>query len=216
MRRYWIVVALSAILIVGGGLFFVTESARDGFLPNAPEELLGVALSALVTVFVVERAITSAEERRRLPLSQTILWRIRLHSMHCITLLVAQCDRDIAPANERRDHQGRREHVRHAIQQPDCFSHLQTEERQSLYGQIRASADVVRDELSHHQVVFSWYADLYRAIVEVDYRTLEWSAYRDAELQPDVTGQEENPIICDVARAFLALDDQLQRIPTGE
>jgi len=216
LRRYLIVVAFSAVLALASGTFFVSQSVRDGFLPNAPAELLGVAFSALVTLFVVERAIQLAEERRWQPLTQTILWRIRAHSMHSTALLAAKCNPNIPRTHQRHDHDGRRDRLRNAVAQENCFSHLGSDEYQTLYSQIRASADVLTDELSYHQIVFSKLPDLYRAIVKVENDTLGWSAYHEAELQYEVTGQEENPIICQVARAFLALHSELGKIPSGE
>lgn len=55
LRPYWVVLAFSVLLVVGALIFFVRREARDGILSNAPWELVGIAVSALVTVFVVER-----------------------------------------------------------------------------------------------------------------------------------------------------------------
>lgn len=216
LRPYWIVLAFAVLLILGTAIFYVRREARDGILSNAPWELVGIAVSALVTVFVVERVMAAAEERRWQPLIQTILWRVRAHSMHCIAVLSAKCNPDIPRANERYDHEGRCARLREAIEKADCFSHLASEERQALYHQIEGSANVLQDELSRHQLVFSRHPDLYRAIVQVEGKTLEWSAYRDADLRPGVTGQEENPIICQVACVFLALDSELEKIPPSD
>lgn len=136
--------------------------------------------------------------------------------MHNISSLVWKCNPNIPRANQRHDYDARRERLGHAVEQQDCFSHLEVKERQKLYEQIRASADVLRDELSRHQVVFSWYPDLYRAIIAVDYRTLEWSVYRDEDLEPEATGEEENANVCQVARAFLALAAELDKLPSDE
>lgn len=134
--------------------------------------------------------------------------------MHCIAVLAAKCNPDIPRASERHDHEGRCARLREAIQNADCFSHLASEERQALYQQ--RTANFLQDELSRHELVFSRHPALDRAVVQLERKTLEWSAYRDANLRPDVTGQQENPVICQVAHAFLALDSELEKIPPGE
>jgi hypothetical protein len=217
LRQYWIVATFATVCILGTVVFFVVwQSVRDGFMPNVAAELLGIGASALVTVFVVERAIALAEDRRWRPLTETILWRVRAHSMHSITVLAAKCNPNIAQATEKSDREGRRTRLNHGIQQPECFSHLEDEDRRTLYQQISRTAGVLEGELSHHQMVFSRHPDLYRGIVKVERETLAWSAYRDADLRPGVTGQEENPMICQVACAFLALESELEKIPPGE
>ncbi len=211
--QYWIVAAFSVLLLLLSSIFYVRAEARDGILSNAPWAMMGIAISALVTVYIVNSAIQSADEQRWRPLSQTILERVRAHSQRCIATLSRKISPPYEPARGRLDRFGRRDRVRDAIDETACFAHLTPDERQILYQEIRLSANVLRDELAIHQAFFSRHPDLYRVIVELERRVLGWSVYRDATLDPDVTAEEESPTICQTADAVIAIDAELENLP---
>lgn len=212
-RRYWPVVAFAVLVILGSGIFFVRRESRDGILSNAPLELLGIGISALVTVFVVDSALKAAEARQWGPLTDTILSRVRAHAMHGVALVSRKMREDLRPTARSVDHEARRDALGAAIVDKGCFSHLTASERQSMYRQISQSSAVLQSEIAIHQAVFSRVPDLYRAIVELERTVLGWSAYRDEDPDYAVTGEEESPTICQVAGALLRVDGELGKTP---
>jgi len=207
---HWPVVVLipmaAAAIVI---LFWLFDRTTGSNLSaNVPAELIGVAVSAIVTVFIIERALSVAQERRRESLVRSVLYVIRAHCGHLIWSFVWKCNPDVPRPEGKTGAEAAIQRLQEAVTRLDSFTHLEPAQRQDLFDEVSQSNSVLQDERQQHAVVLLSYPELYQYLVDVDRAIREWSAYRDHDAPPD----EENPVICRVANIFLQLDLSLRNI----
>jgi hypothetical protein len=208
---HWPVVVIipMAVIVIVFLFWFFDRTTGSNLSANVPAELVGVAVSAVVTVFIVERALRLAEERRRGPLVKSALYVIRAHCSHLMWPFVWKCNPDVPRPEGKTGPEAARQRLQEAVTGHDCFTHLQPAERQDLFDEVSQSNCVLQDERRQHAPLLLKYPDLYRYLVDVDGAIREWSAYRHLDAPAD----DENPVICRVASIFLQLDSSLRSIP---
>lgn len=207
---YWPVVLLlpiGAAAIVA--LFWVLDHQTGSNLAaNLPAGLLGVTVSAIVTVFIVERALRAAAGRRAQPLLKAALHVTRAHCGRCIWAFVHKCSAAVPWPGGTVDAEGAIKRLKEAAARSDSFTHLDEAERQALYDSISRHNSVLQDERQLHAIALSWCPEVDTSLIQIDDAIRAWSAYRDGEATPE----EENPAICETAARFLELDSRLRTI----
>ncbi len=202
----------ASVLLIVALLLLLAEPVRSDFVPNLAPELVGIAASAVITVFIVERALAAAEKRRWEPTVQATFHR-----------LLAQCDRAVPLLGMYfRSRQGEM-----TVQSPRAWAQLLSEAIRSgempadlhslahdwVFNEVSARNQQIQTMSSQWQVVVSRRPDLFPRIQAIDDGIAHWSYIRhffasgvpktDRELELD--GQAVRP----VAEAFLVLRTEL-------
>lgn len=72
ISTYWPVVLLLPTAAIVALFWVLDHQTGSNLSANLPAELVGVTVSAMVTVFIVERALRAADRRRAQPLLETL------------------------------------------------------------------------------------------------------------------------------------------------
>ncbi len=179
---------------------------------NLPAEAVGVALSALITVFIVERALAAAEERRWKASVRATVNRLLAHCSHAITHLAMYYE---SRQGELRIETPARwaEVLSEAIRLTDTRSPLPSFAHEWVFDEVSTKNELIQTIASQWQIVVSRHPQLFTRVQATDDAVANWSYTRRffASGVPQ-TGRElelDAEAVRPVAVAFLALRTEL-------
>lgn len=236
ITTYWPVVVLLPATAAVLALFWIFERATGSNLTaNLPAELIGVAISAVVTILIVERAMRAAEERRLQPALESVGRRMQDVCDECITLLALYSGPDLethliddardlysGPSLETHltDHarKARRQWLRGALDRREAFSHTGEEVRHTLYEEIARYHEQLQNLAISRQIIIELNPRLEPLLAKVQQAMAEWSIYcrgfdpkqRRTDRQDADRKQVELVTMRRAARTFLALSDEIR------
>ena len=200
--------AVLAILL----MLLADRSLGKSLTANLPAEALGVAISALVTVFIVERALAAAEKRRWDPSVQAAFHRVLAQCSRAITHLAMYYQ---SRPGELRIETPRRwaELLSESMGSAEMPADLHSFAHDWVFSEVSIRNQQIQTMTSQWQVIVSRHPDLFPCIQAIDDAIADWSFTRhffasgvpqtDRELELDVEA------VRPVAETFLALRTQL-------
>lgn len=206
------VLGAASLLLLVGLLLLLAEPVRSDFVPNLAPELIGIAASAVITVFIVERTLAAAEKRRWEPSVQATFHRL-LAQCHQAIPLLGMYFRSRPGEMTVQSPRAWAQLLSEAIRSAEVAADLHSFAHDWVFSEVSMRNQRIQAMTSQWQVVVSRYPDLFPRIQAIDDAVAHWSYIRhffasgvpktDRELELDV--QAVRP----VAEAFLALRTEL-------
>lgn len=205
-----------ALLAVAAILFMLLADRSLGrdLTANLPAEAIGVAISALVTVFIVQRAFETSEKKRWAPALRSTLLRMLADCDYCISYLALKAKpkgvelpkgaRNIAPWLTR------------MLESKDAFFRTDRAGRRLMIDDLQRRDEYIQDAAFRAQVVIAREPSLFHQLLELHRSVLYWLG---VHATPDLTddppqGLDETEVeaMRDVARKFISLRSEIQRV----
>ncbi len=207
--------ALALLTVLAVVLMLLADRSLGGSLTsNLPAEALGVAVSALVTVVIVERALAMSEKRQWAAALRSTLRRMMGDCDYCVSYLALKARRpgDTLPEGNANIAAW----LSRAVQTPDSFSHLDRDGHGLLLEDLRRRHGFLQDSAVRVQVVLARKPVLFHHLQELDRAMLYWlgvhAAYdlTDNRAKRCELVETEAGAVRDVARKLLGLRGEIQ------